>query len=305
MNKTAANIPRPPRVLGALALELAPGSSAARDAVPQADGGSLAALVAADLATFAPDATGLDLTLVAAHFDPVELLRPGWPLHQELWQLAAKAPRAPGGGARVLAFGSHAGQLPGALSPAPEYSGGPLRLLPFVLDGDAAAIARVSARCEADLMEEGMAGAGTALAAQEAFGMQVEHARYLTLHDLCALTAMQYEHAGLAPLWPLLETSLLSPAREAWLDAPPEPLLRYADGEVRMALFTHADWLARHAPDAADADEAARARLERLYAHFEARQRQLASLLRAHGLAVEFIHCRGDARAELEAPPAP
>ena len=305
MNETAANIPRTPRVLGALALELAPGSSAARDAIGQADVAALSALVAADLAKFAPDAIGLDLTLVAAHFDPVELLRPGWPLHQELWQLAAKAPRAPGGGGRILAFGSHEGQLPGALSPSPEYSGGPLRLLPFILDGDAAAVARVSARCEADLMEEGMAGAGTALAAQEAFGMQVEHARYLTVHDLCALTAMQYEHAGLAPLWPLLETALLSPAREAWLDAPPEPLLRYADGVVRMALFTHAGWLARHAPDAADdGDDAARARLERLYAHFEARQRQLASLLHAHGLAVEFIHCRGDARTELEAPPA-
>src|SRR3546814_9062548 len=72
-------------------------------------------------------------------------------------------------------------------------------------------------------MERGMAGADTALLAQEAFGLQVEHARYLTLHDLCALMAMQYDHAGLAPLWPVLETALLSPDREAWLDAPPEP----------------------------------------------------------------------------------
>ena len=306
MNTTAADNTSPRRVLGALALELAPGSAAARDAAAQAEAGALAALVAADLAAFAPDAAGLDCTLVAAHFDPVELLRPGWPLHQELWQLAAKAPRAPGGGARILAFGSHEGRLPGALSPAPEYSGGPLRLLPFVLDGDDDVVARVSARCEADLMEEGMAGAGTALAAQEAFGLQVEHARYLTVHDLCAMTAMQYEHAGLAQLWPVLETALLSPGREAWLDAPPEPLLRYADGAVRMALFAPAAWRERHAPSAAadgDDDEAARARLERLYMHFEARQRQIASLLRAHGLAVEFIHCRGDARAELAAPP--
>ena len=306
MNTTAANPPRTTRVLGALALELMPGSSAGRDAVAQTDGGALAALLATDLAKFAPDAAGLDLTMVAAHFDPVELLRPGWPLHQELWQLAAKAPRAPGGGARILAFGSHEDRLPGALSPAAEYSGGPLRLLPFVLDGDAAVVAGVSARFEADLMEEGMAGAGTALAMQDAFGMQVEHARYLTVHDLCAMTAMQYGHVGLEALWPVLETALLSPEREAWLDAPPEPLLRYADGTVRMALFAPAAWRARHAPDAsADDDEAARARLERLYGHFEARQRQLASLLRAHGLAVEFIHCQGDARAELAAPPAP
>jgi len=305
MNETAANTHRTGRVLGALALELVPGSSAARQAVPQAEAGALAALVAADLAAFAPDAARLDCTMVAAHFDPVELLRPGWPLHQELWQLAAKAPRAPGGGARILAFGSHEGRLPGALSPAPDYSGGPLRLLPFVLDGDAPVAAAVSARCEADLMEEGMAGAGTALAMQDAFGLRVEHARYLTLHDLCALTAMQYEHAGLAPLWPLLETALLSPSREAWLDAPPEPLLRYADGTVSMALLSPGAWRARHAPDAdPDGDEATRARLERLYAHVEARQRQFASLLRAHGLAVEFIHCQADPRAELEAPPA-
>ena len=307
MNTTAANPPRTTRVLGALALELMPGSSAGRDAVAQTDGGALAALLATDLAKFAPDAAGLDLTMVAAHFDPVELLRPGWPLHQELWQLAAKAPRAPGGGARILAFGSHEDRLPGALSPAAEYSGGPLRLLPFVLDGDAAVVAGVSARFEADLMEEGMAGAGTALAMQDAFGMRVEHARYLTVHDLCAMTAMQYEHAGLEALWPLLETALLSPAREAWMDAPPEPLLHYAGGgQVRMALFAPAAWHAHYAggTSAGDGDAASVARLERLYAHFEARQRQLASLLRAHGLAVEFIHCRDDARAELAALPA-
>ena len=306
MNTTANNTSRTTRVLGALALELSPGSRAGHDAVAQADGGALAALLAADLAKFTADAADLDLTMVAAHFDPVELLRPGWPLHQELWQLAAKAPRAPGGGARILAFGSHEGRLPGALSPAPDYSGGPLRLLPFVLDGDADVVAAVSARFEADLVEEGMAGAGTALAMQEAFGMQVEHARYLTVHDLCAMTALQYEHVGLEALWPVLETALLSPAREAWLDAPPEPLLRYADGTVRMALFAPAAGRARQAPDApADDDAASRARMERLYAHFEARQRQLASLLRAHGLAVEFIHCQDDARAELAAPPAP
>lgn len=307
MNQTTSNPQRSGRALGALALELSPGSGTGRDTLPQAEAGPLAALVAADLARFEPAAAGLDCTLVAAHFDPVELLRPGWPLHQELWQLAAKAPRAPGGGARILAFGSHEGQLPGALSPSPEYAGGPLRLLPFVLDGGAATVSAVSARFEADLMEEGMAGAGTALAAQEAFGVQVEHARYMTIHDLCAMTAMQYEHAGIEALWPVLETALLSPAREAWLDAAPEPLLHYAgNGQVRMALFAPAAWRAHYAPEGgADVDEAASLqRLERLYAHFEARQRQLASLLRAHGLAVEFIHCQADARAELAALPA-
>jgi hypothetical protein len=288
-------------VLGALALELTPGSSAARDALPQREAGPLAAAMARDLARFAPEAAALDLTTAGAHYDPVELLRPGWPIHQELDQLGARAPggRDEGSG-RIIAFGSHDGRLPGALSPSPDYAGGPLRLVPWSLAGDADVARAVGEACERDLMESGMAGADTALLAQEAFGLQVEHARYLTMHDLCALMAMQYEHAGLAPLWPVLETALLSPDREAWLDAPPEPLLRYAEHEARIALLTPAAWRARNADPAngtgGDGDDE---RLQRGFAHYEARQRQFAAVLRAHGVPVTFAHCQGDAAAEL------
>lgn len=290
-------------VLGALALELTPGSGAARDALPQREAGELAAAMARDLARFAPEAAALDLTTAGAHYDPVELLRPDWPVHRELDQLGARAPggRDDGGG-RVIAFGSHEGRLPGALSPSPDYAGGPLRLVPWSLAGDAGVARQVGEACERDLMERGMAGADTALLAQEAFGLQVEHARYLTLHDLCALMAMQYEHAGLAPLWPVLETALLSPEREAWLDAPPEPLLRYAEREARIALLTPNAWRARSGVPAAangggnDADDE---RLQRGFAHYEARQRQFAAVLRAHGVPVTFAHCQGDPAAEL------
>ena len=67
----------------------------------------------------------------------------------------------------------------------------------------------------------------------------------MTVHDLAAMVALQYEHLGLAPLWPLVETALLSPAGEATLDRPPEPLARYVDGEVRIALFTPVAWRTR------------------------------------------------------------
>jgi hypothetical protein len=288
-------------VLGALALELTPGSSAARDALAQRDAGELAAAMARDLARFAPEAAALDLTTAGAHYDPVELLRPGWPVHHELDQLGARAPggRDEGGG-RIIAFGSHDGRLPGALSPSPDYAGGPLRLVPWSLAGDAAIAHDVGAACERDLMERGMAGADTALLAQEAFGLQVEHARYLTLHDLCALMAMQYEHAGLAPLWPVLETALLSPERDAWLDAPPEPLLHYTDREARIALLTPTAWRARNAAAAeGNGGEPDDERLQRAFGHYEARQRQFAALLRAHGVAVTFAHCQGDPAGEL------
>lgn len=289
-------------VLGALALELAPGSAPARDALPQREAGELAAAIARDLAGFAPDAAALELSTVGAHYDPVELLRPGWPVHRELDQLGARAPRAAGSGAgRVIAFGSHEGRLPGALSPASDYAGGPLRLVPWSLAGDAGVARAVGEAFERDLVERGMAGAATALLAQEAFGARVEHARYLTLHDLCAMMALQYEHAGLAPLWPLLETALLSPTREAWLDAPPEPLLHYAGGEARIALLAPRAWRARNAPDEGEdtRSDAADERLQRGFALYEARQRQFAAVLRAHGVPVTFAHCQGDPAGEL------
>ena len=283
-------------VAGALALELAPGSGASRDALPQAEAGALAALLAHDLAAFAPEAATLDLVTVGAHYDAVELLRPGLPLLRELDHLAARAPGREAQAARIIAFGAHAGQLPGALAPARDHADGPLRLVPFLLSGAPDVAARVGALCEQGLLERGMAGAATALAAQDAFGLQVEHARYLTLHDLAAMMALQYEHAGVAPLWPLLEAALLAPEREAWLDAPPEPLLHYADGEVRIALFSPAAWRAR---DTDAANEADGARVERRFARFQARQRQFAAILGAHGVPVTFVHCDRGAEPDL------
>ena len=82
------------QVFGALALELAPGTPASRDALPQREAGVLAAAMARDLALFAPEAAGLECVMAGAHYDPVELLRPGWPVHHELHQLAARAPGA-------------------------------------------------------------------------------------------------------------------------------------------------------------------------------------------------------------------
>ncbi len=306
-------------VFGALALELAPGSLADRLALDQDAASELAGLIAADLAQHAPRVTALDLAVVAAHFDPVELLRPRWPVHAGLVELAARAPKpdisalarphpdlprssepgpsmAPprvpphaGEGAKgqIVAFGARDGALPAALSPDANHVGGPLRLVPFALRGEAALLAEVAGVLEATLMETGMAGAATALAAQDGFGARFEHARYLTLHDLLALTAMQYGHANLGPLWPLIEAALLMPGREAWLDAPPEPLARQIDGEVRIALLDLDVW----ADTGFAPKDTAAARLTRAYERFEMRQRQFAAVLRAHNIPVVFDHC--------------
>lgn len=272
-------------VLGALALELSPGAEPGRQALGVDEAGALAGLVARDLAKLVPEAAGLDLALVAALFDPVELLRPGYPLHAELERLVARAPGAAGG--RVIGFGAGAEGLPETLRPSADFAGGPLKLLPLLLRGDAADVAPVGERLEQVLLDTGMAAADTALAAQDGFAVAVEHARLLTLNDLAAMMALQYEHVGLAPLWPLLEAALLAPDTEQWLDAPPEPLAVYANSGVRMALLDVDAWAeGGFAPEGADAE-----RLGRAFERFQMRQRQLAAVLEAHGVPVTYDHC--------------
>lgn len=287
-------------VRGALALELVPGSQPGRAALRQTEAGELAGLVGRDLVAFAADAAALDLVFAGAHYDPAEVLRPGWPLHRRLEELHARAPQADGtqtNAARVIAFGADDhGVVPQPLRAELELHGGPLRVLPFLLVGRAEHATAVAAEFEHALLERGMAKADTALRAQETFDAKVEHARYLTAYDLTAMMALQYRHVGLDALWPLLETALLAPEEDAWLDAPPEPLLRYVDGAVRAADFDRSGWQRRYA--AAEPDPA---RIDRGFAHFQARQRQLTAILKVHGLEVHAVPCpaHGDPRALL------
>lgn len=281
--------------LGALALELRPGTHAAHVSLGPGHAADLADGIARDLAVLVPDAASLDLVLLGTHFDPVELLRPGWPLHAALDALASRTPlhseRASDEGL-IIAFGGRNELLEGLPSPDADYAQSAMRLVPFLLRGDAntqALVEIVAHALEDILIDRGMASAATALYAQQAFGAPIEHARYLTIHDLAALMAIQYEHAGLASVWPLIETALLAPQKDVWLDAPPEPLARYSDGGVRIALLDSESWRnGCFAPSSAGEDPD---KLERAFEHFEARQRQIAAVLDAHGIPVTFDHC--------------
>jgi hypothetical protein len=270
---------------GVVALELRDGTPPLHPALVAAAAGELVTMLGRDLAALVPAVRDCDLALLAAHFDPSEALRPGWPLHRRASELLQRAP-GQAQGARMVGFGADAaGEVPLPLQCEPELQGGGLRILPFVLHGDAARVAGEA--LEDVLLDRGMAAADTALALQDGLGAQVEHARFLSLHDLAAMVAMQYRNTGLDALWPLLETALLAPDDEAWLDAPPEPLARYGDGEVRIALLDPAAWRKRFAPPG----ESDCARLERGFERFQARQRQFAAVLGAHGIPVNFVHC--------------
>ncbi len=273
----------PVSTFGALALECS--APLAHTTLARDDAAQLADHVAADLARFLPGVEQVDLALAASAFDPSELLRAGWPVHAALAHLVERAPESfeP----RVMGFGAHEGQMPEGLNPDPALREGPLRLVPFVLRGAPGPIAAVGRQMEENLLEKGMAQAATAFFAQRAFNGPMEHARYLSLNDLMAMTSMQYEHAGIGPLWPLVEAALLTPEREEWLDAPPEPLAHWTGNEVRIAMMDIAAW-SEHGfvPEGVDAE-----RLSRAFDRFQMRQQQFAAVLGSHGIAVRFDHC--------------
>lgn len=285
-------------LLGVFALELSAGHTPAAAALPQEQAGRLVELIARDLGKLVPGVRALDLTFAAAHFDPAEVLRPGWPLHRRLDELRQRAPGREQG-PRVIAFGADSeGKVPLPFVAEEGLHGGGMRVLPFLLSGPEDTVQALREHYEEVLLDRGMAGADTALLAQEAFGAQVEHARYLTAHDLTAIMAMQYQHQGLQHLWPVIETALLAPQEEEWLDHPPEPLLRYADGGVQIALLDPAAWQQRHAAQLTDEVE----KLQQGYEYFQARQRQIAAVLEAHGIPVTFAYCSAmaDARESLK-----
>ena len=282
--------------MGVLAMELTGGTAPTRGALAPAQAGMLAERIGRDLAQWIPEVRALELSVAMAHFDPAEVLRPGWPLHRRLEELHARAPGRDEG-PRVLAFGADAhGEIPLPFQADAQLTGGGLRVLPFLLSGDPQTLATVADAMEEVLLAQGMAQADTALLAQESFGARIEHARYLTGHDLAAMMSMQYDNQGLAALWPLIETAIMAPGEDEWLNAAPEPLLRYTHGEARMALFDPAGWCAHYDHGKNDCD-----RLKGIYEQFLMRQRQMAAVLEAHGVPVLFVHCEAgqDARELL------
>lgn len=261
-----------------LALELAPDSPLPQRLLDRAQAERLAALLADDLRRLLPGAEVLHLAVAGALFDAAQLLRPGFPAFAALAELAERAVAATPA-AQVVAFGAHAGAMPlPTLQPLRELGAGPLLLLPWSLFGGGDAADAIGARMETEFLARGEAGVELADAAMRAFGVRCEHARYLTRHDLCALTCVQLEHAGFSAAWELLETALLAPDTTHEAMSPRGRVWQWRDGAARTAIPSHAEFLA--------AQGDAGARHEWAGGLFELRQ--FLALFAAHALPVQF-----------------
>jgi hypothetical protein len=242
---------------GLLAVELIPEGRPSSLSLPVESAHLLGDAITADLLRLLPDVETMGLAVASALYDPAQVMRPGWPLFAELARLHARTQQGAWTPA-VSCFGASGGRMadPG-LEPDASLIGSPLLLIPWVLIGADLDAARLNAEMEESFTDKGLAEARTSLLLNEAFSIRVEHARYLTRLDLCAMTAMQYQNVGLAQLWSLIECALLAPMQSEEIRTSSGGSYRWRDGGVRVL----------QAGDAAEA-------------------RQYAAILAAHGIAV-------------------
>jgi hypothetical protein len=266
-----------------LAIELSIPAPALLPQLPTEQAAILVDAIADDLARMLPDVEQLGLAVGGALFDPAQLLRPGWPLFAELAQLYRRQRRGDPLPA-VIGFGAAGGRMASTLlEPEPGLGGGTLLLIPWLLLGDGSLLRDTAARMEEQFNEHGLAGAAVALFLQQALGLQVAHARYMTRDDLCALTAIQLEHAQMAAVWLLLETALLAPMRTQFVRSAGGAPWRYRCGAVRGGVFGFSAWAA--GPGAAlDASNRAET-----FAGYLLDLRRTAALLGAHALAPQWV----------------
>ena len=271
-------------VFGVLALELGEGPAPATRMLPTEAAAALAGFVAGDLVRLLPGVEALGLGLAAALFDQAQLLRPGWPAFSRLAMLYDEHVRGRDPAA-VVAFGTSGdAMVDAALVPESTLDADSLLLLPFTLRGEAGAVHELGERMESDLGESGLAAAATALFLSHALSVKVEHARYMTRDDLCALCALQLEHAGLGPAWLLIEGALFPPGATREQTALTGQRMRRTATGVELELLDLAAWL-RGPAALVDPDGRTDAFLA-----WQREQRRLAALFEAHGLQIEFRH---------------
>ncbi|OOG49875.1 hypothetical protein [Rhodanobacter sp. C01] len=260
-----------------LALEPVAGETPSRMTLSRDEAAELAELIAIDLHALVPGIDAARLALTGALFDPVELLRPGFPVWATLDELARRVPR--GQLDNVVAFGSHDGHMPAQpLEPSAVFADGPMRLLPMSLLVPAELADELSQQLEIQLVGRGEAGVRTADWLMRTLGIRLEHVRYLSRNDLLALTCVQYEHVNLASLWTLLEAALLTPWRNESTLSARGLAMHYADGKVEVQSPTQ--WLS---VQTADASQRAHD-----FAGIVFELRQHAALLDAHRLPLRL-----------------
>lgn len=266
--------------MGLLALEPVAGALPQRHLLTRATAEGLAAAMGAQLARFLPPEHDYGFVWSAALYDPAQLLRPGFRLHQELGNLFLAGQRAGVSAGHSLTLCESDGQMPTALLvPELTIGGGTLFTIPVVVSGSEDAIAAASERLELELYGEGLADAAVVFELARDLGVAFEHVRWMSLLDLSAMMAAQLDHVGFGFAWQLVEELLYgNPPRALEVSTPQGQSLKLDDDSVWLAFLPYSLYARQNA---ALGDQRLNQYIAQLHEF-----RQVQGLLSAHGISV-------------------
>lgn len=249
------------------------------------DAEQLLAHLAADLKSLFPSISQCSLIAPGAVFDQTQILRPGYPVFAAM-ESATVDESTEGFRPGMISIAAENGTMPvDELQPQGDIPPGLLQLLPCAVHGPADLISELGEAMEYRFLEEGQLSAHSAKWLEAAFGIVINHARFMTLTDLNAMLRLQLEHFGFLPLWELLDAALNHQADNLVVQTASGKVFEWSDQAVHTDFESFDYW----ANEGAGRDqEGSRQMLAGGYAEWTREVRQYLTTLKAHGVGLEF-----------------
>lgn len=262
------------------------GSNAMRPALLSvSDSEQMLAHLAADLKSMLPSISQCSLIAPGALFDQTQILRPAFPVFNALESSSLPQPAGqfrPG----MVSIAASNGSMPlDELQPLSDIPLGLLQLLPVVIHGPLDEVAELGQAMEYRFLEEGQLSAHSAKWLESAFGVSINHARFMTLTDLNAMLQLQLENFGFLPMWQLLDAALSDHSGILRVQTSGGLVLEWRDQAVHTDFETFDYWANL---GGGREKEAARQKLAEAYGDWTRELRQYLTTLKAHGVSVNF-----------------
>lgn len=269
------------------------GASASRPKLlARADADQLLAHLSADLVSLLPGINRCSLVAAGALFDQTQILRPAYPVFTALETILQHSSQNfgsgqnPGQRSRLLSIGASDGRMPSPeLQPEADIPLGILQVLPLVLSGPVEEVAALGQEMEQLFLEQGQLSAHSAQWLESAFGIRINHARFMTLTDLRAMFRLQLEHFGFLPLWQLIDAALEQSTTPMDVEAGSGPQFSWREGAVHIEYQSFDYWAQQGSGKTLDPY---RGKLAGAYADWTRQLRQYLTTLRAHDIGLVF-----------------
>jgi hypothetical protein len=253
------------------------------------DAEQMLAHIAADLSALMPEAGGCTLVSVGALFDQTQILRPSYPVFeglQSLLQSGIDNHQAQDSQARLISLGTEDGTIPAdGLEPERAIPLGLLQLLPVLIAGSEDVIAELGTEMEHRFIEEGQLSAHSANWMETAFGISINHGRFMTLNDLNAMFHLQLEHFGFLSLWELIDAALINDQNTRTVTTDLGHVFQWTGNKVKITFESFNYWSQIGKGRKIDASQQ---QLAAAYADWTRELRRYVTTLDAHSVPLAF-----------------